>query len=85
MSFKIEKGIPIPAIERVERKRKYPLDTMAIGESFFVPGTKASSMHACITRFHKATKGKKDQGSKKFCVRTVTEDGVAGARVWRTE
>lgn len=82
--IKIERGVPIPLVDKPERESKYPFGEMEIEESFFVPNTKPSSMHACISRF------KKSKGSeRKFTVRSVTEKqgdkDVEGVRIWRIE
>lgn len=87
---KIEKGVPIPPVARAERKRKYPLGDIEVGDSFFRPNIKASSMHACIVRFNKANTGE----PREFLLRQVVEDyegnpespePVPGVRVWRTK
>lgn len=39
MSFKIEKNIPVPPKGNKKKKsRKYPLDKMEVGDSFFIKG-----------------------------------------------
>lgn len=47
MSFKIKAGVKLPTVEDTRHKtpRKYPFDTVKVGESFFVPD-KASNVFA---------------------------------------
>lgn len=76
MQFKIDDNIPIPPKTSGNgAKRKYPFDDLAVGQSCFVPAKKSAAITA-VFRTYKP---------KKFTVRTVTESGVTGARVWRTE
>lgn len=75
MSFKIEKGVALPATVRSGGKAKYPWNDMEIGDSFFVQGAKVETFYTLT-----ATQNKKD-ASKRFIARKV-EDGV---RVWRVE
>lgn len=80
--IKIEKGIALPARGRAI-PAKYPWAEMAPGDSFFVPnftvapksitGKTAMSVHA----------GKKIHPGSKWTMRTVTENGIKGVRVWR--
>jgi hypothetical protein len=70
--IEIDKSIKLPPA-----RMKYPWTAMGVGDSFFVPGKNTSSTRICnpptLT----------EQGWK-FAMRTVTEDGVKGVRVWRT-
>jgi hypothetical protein len=78
--MKIDANIPIPKIVQVARESKYPLRSLQIGDSFFIPkgnekGTRnsiSSLMDACSKRH-----------GLKFVTRTVVEDNVKGLRVWR--
>lgn len=73
MAFEIQKGIPLPKINRGTnggRKWKYPLLEMEVGDSFFAPDTRPSV-------------GSARKHGIKVTVRRVTEDGVDGWRVWR--
>lgn len=79
--FQIERGVEVPPPARLDRAIKYPFDKMELKDSVFIPDVKAPTIHACLTRFKKHPRGI----GKKFSVRTLTEDGVAGVRVWRTE
>lgn len=66
--IKIDKDIPIPV---GPMGSKYPLGKLEVGDSFFIEGQKTLSG---VFGQHKP---------KKFSVRTVTENGVKGVRVWR--
>lgn len=66
-------GIPLP--ENADRT-KYPWKTMAIGESFFVPGGKLTTFATtCNKNGHKYNRA--------FIARKYTRDGVEGIMVWR--
>lgn len=70
MSFKIEKGLPIPAETR-GRPKKYPWHEMCVGDSF-VGGVTARSL---ITRMGKRT-------GQKFASRKIGENKF---RIWRVK
>lgn len=73
MTYKIETGVPTPP--RAQKRRKYPLGDMSVGDSFFVPGGDSQTIGASWRRFK----------PKLFTARTVTENGIKGVRVWRLE
>lgn len=75
MTIKIDKGIPLP---KQVRTSKYPFADLGVGDSFFVPGVKAASL-GNAAKHHAARTG------HSYRSRTVTEDGVLGARIWRVE
>ena len=54
----------------------FPLEYMAIGESFFVPTLKPTPMHYTIDSLAKKVK-------VKVKIFTTTKDGCMGVRVWR--
>lgn len=72
--FKIESGVPLAA--KSERKTKYPWRGMEVGDSFFIPEAKQTSVSSC------AASATRSLGIK-LATRSVTENGVAGVRVWR--
>lgn len=74
--IKIDKGVPMPTGATGRPPNRYPWVGMEIGDSFFVPGRKAATMGGTLAS------AKKTHGYICRC-RTVTEDGVAGVRVWR--
>lgn len=86
--FTIDTNVPLPNIQRGgggggNRESKYPFSKLelpegaAFGGSFFVkttPKAFASTISA---------QNRKYKGQRKFTIRTVTENGVQGVRVWR--
>ena len=72
MTIKIEKGIPAP--EYTTPRQKYPFTQMDVGDSFFAPVPAVKLNNASARHKHLG---------KKFTIRAVTENGVAGARCWR--
>ena len=73
----IEKNMPIP--QKDIRKEKYPLDSMDVGDSFFIQSDKKdiAKMRNSVSS---ATTYKAFKTEMKFCVRSVE----GGVRVWRT-
>ena len=74
--YKIDSNVPMPAPRAKERK--YPLDSLDVGQSFFVPGVEMASVSGSIS------KGARQMKIKCQC-RAVVEGGVSGVRVWRVE
>jgi len=71
-------SLPVRVSEHVKHNRTvYPLSTMLKGESFFVAGERACK-RLCSAIGNKRL-------SRKFTVRTCTEDGVLGARAFKVE
>lgn len=111
--FKIDTGVPVPAIKRTGAATSiYPFDALEVGQSFFVPATEdmpnpgkslastvssASKRYATENGTREITRKNRTTGEKetvevptyhydrKFMVRSVEENGVKGARVWRVE
>ena len=77
-NYKISKSIPIPEAVRRGRKSKYPFADLGPKESFFIEGKKISSISPLIQVW-------KNKLGYRFIARSVTEEGKAGVRVWRTE
>lgn len=77
MQIEVTNTVPVPASRSRKGTCKYPFATMNVGDSFFV----ALSTHTfdAYIRSWKA----RSQSTFKFTVRTVTENGVKGVRVWR--
>jgi uncharacterized protein (DUF2249 family) len=71
--IQIEKSVPLPKKEDGRKRTKFPWDSMEVGDSFFVEGTKRTSMSSNITQIN-ATRA-----PKKFTQRSVE----GGVRVWR--
>ena len=75
----IDKDKPQPLGLGRGAPRKYPFDELTVGESFFVPGLKAADLSGSIGA------AKRRCPERNFSSRTVTENGVTGARVWRIQ
>lgn len=74
MKIQIDKDIPVFAQQHPSRReRKYPLNEMAVGDSFFVAGQKTTGSAASNAR----TYGKNNR--KRFTVRSIE----GGIRIWR--
>ena len=85
--FEIEKGIPIPAVQRrAAGSSKYPFASLEVGDSFFVAATpsEGESQNEASDRVFNSLSGSKYRAKKHlnrdFTARVV--DG--GVRVWRT-
>ena len=86
--IRIDRGIPIAASRLLSgRNTKYPWLEMHIGDSFFVPHNIDSTIHASTAS--ERMRANASQASRrygyKFITGTVTEKGIVGTRVWRTE
>jgi len=79
MKFNVESNIDIDKY-KPNRLRKYPFDTMGVGDSFFAPNDDCKKIDI-TARLYSASSIYGTKNNKKFSVRRV--DG--GARVWRTE
>lgn len=79
MGFVIEKNVEIPSAGVTQKK--YPLRELEVGDSFFVPGENAKA----IGRVRNAAFQAGKVHGLAFTCRVVTESGVRGIRVWRTE
>ncbi len=75
--MQIQTNIPLPEDHRGGYYR-YKWDEMGIGASFFVPEITIQSLSSAANRAASRL-------DMKFTCRSVTEDGVEGVRVWRTE
>jgi hypothetical protein len=75
MSYKIDKGIPMPV--PTGSPCKYPFKDMVVGDSFLVPEADAKNLHARIQS--RANHLRASIRGYKLAVRRV--DG--GRRVWR--
>lgn len=72
----INDDIPLPAQRLRGRPSPYPFSTMAVGQSFFTVAASSTAIYKSASYYGKC-KG------RKFTVRSVTENGVDGVRVWR--
>ena len=71
-AYEIDKGIPIPP-PASRRRCKYPFAVMKVGDSFFVPGGKRSTIRSAVHTRRKA------HPNERWVVRTKDN----GVRVWR--
>lgn len=74
MTFKIEKGVPIPP-KIASSIKKYPFEKLKIGDSFFVPladGKSPSSLFSAIS-----------QAKKRLGINLFSAKVKDGRRVWR--
>lgn len=91
--FKVQSGVPLPEISRAPKtpRRKFPVQGMAPGQMFFVPGKTSKSVSAYISRITKNLPGK--YTARQTTARLVDEDwmpcaaahpdAVVGVGVWR--
>lgn len=93
--FPVQKGVPIPEINRAPKsgRRKYPIESMGVGDMFFIEERPTKLVSAYISRISKDLPGK---FSARHCwMRKVgsgwetAEPGTKGAKegtgVWRIE
>ena len=74
MEIKIEKGIPVAERQYGSMSGVTGLvRTMEIGDSIFLPGKSGKAGY--LARYSKG----------KITVRSITENGVKGVRIWRIE
>lgn len=75
----IDKGNkPIPSAAGGGASRKYPFADMSQGDSFFAPGVTASGLISSGRGYLL----RHPRPGYRFVCRTVTENGVKGARIW---
>lgn len=72
--IKIDDDIPIP-----KARNKYPFAQLKVGSSFFADGKYGA---ICSAARQWAARW---EPNARFIVRTVTENGVTGTRIWRIE
>lgn len=70
--IKVENNVPVPAF--IEGARKFPFNTMAVGDSFLINGYDPTVVRTAAAAYGKAHK-------QKFTVRKTPE----GHRCWRYE
>lgn len=77
-AFVVEKGVPIPSRRNIGRPSIYPWASMQVGDSFFAPIGKGKAGVA------KGSYNAQKLHGIKLTTRSVTENGRAGVRIWRT-
>lgn len=93
--LKVYDNVPLPPINRTPKAlpRKYPLDTMKVGQMVFVAGRGYKSLSAYISRISKNVPGRFAVRSCWVVVRDDklvevpegTPDAIQGSGVWRVE
>lgn len=78
IQYKIESGIEAPQTDN--RGGKYPFKLMAVGDSFFVPGS-AENINRVALRVANAA----HYAAKRYGFRFTTRRNADGVRVWRVE
>jgi len=76
--MEIEKNIPIPGKKGGNRNLRYPWDKMEVNDSVFITGKSQQTISHAAKEWTR-----RNNLSKKFTTRIVTENGVKGVRVWR--
>ena len=97
MLLSIKKGVPLPPVGRgappPPARRRYPLDTMAVGDMFFVPGAKRKPLDNLVANANRRMQPKRFSVRKCFAHEMIegwdvcAEDypgAVQGIGVWRT-
>lgn len=90
MSFEIQNNIEVPA-RTSTKPEKYPFRQLLNGQSFFVPnrvledGTSKAGISPSTVGGATKRAAAGGYGHVQFVYRNVTEDGVAGTRVWRQD
>lgn len=78
MTLSIDKNIPIPPVETIIRKQRFPYNTMEIGDSFFLPNRETRDIRTYIN------KAAKRNSIECWCAKD-TKEGISGVRVWRVK
>lgn len=78
--YPVDKKVPLPQRLSRPKRSKYPLEHLNVTDSFFVPHAKSTSFSGTVQNFRLSHP---DKAHWKFTVRTVTENGVEGVRLWR--
>ena len=77
--YAIQPGLPIPTPHSVAGPgpaTRYPYHRMQVGDSFFVPSSTVKQL--AVGHWQRVT-------GFRFSRRAVTEGGVKGNRIWRTQ
>lgn len=81
MSFEVQDGVPIPRAGSSRKyTSKYPLRTMAPGESFFIPVEGEN-----FVRVQRTVASAASRQGVKIVTRRVKEGDAVGIRVWRAD
>ncbi len=94
----VQKSVPLPAIDRTPKgkRRKHPVNTMAVGDMYFMPGAATKSVSAYISRITKPLPGtfsarhvwmrpgKPHEKAEGVIATPDTTGAKEGTGVWRT-
>lgn len=69
--IKIEKNVPLPMCPA-----RFPFTAMEVGDSFFAANVTGSALS-------NASSHSRQRLGHKYTTKTITENGVIGARIWR--
>ena len=87
MSIQIEDNVELPPRTHGGPNRLYPLDELAIGQSFFAAAV--DDTDEAVVRLqgtlHSSARGVTKRTGARFTTRQWTQDGRRGIRVWRIE
>lgn len=83
MQVQIDSHIPLVTKRIQKRACKWPWRKMKVGQSFFAAGYSAAS-HPSLPQMTASNAKRLVRGSD-WAVRSVTEHGVKGVRVWRVK
>lgn len=78
--YEIEKNVPIPPEARRTRQSKYPLRSMAAGDSFMIP----LPVDAPKESYARAQQSVQSYASR-WKIKVTTRKVEGGVRVWRME
>ncbi len=75
--IKIEKNVPFPVPVKGAPNKKYPLGEMEVGDSFFAPDVRSSTISGAFAHYEAL--------GLKFSCRTIKDNSglPLGVRVWR--
>lgn len=88
----VQRGVTIPNVTKAVR-RKYPFDSMAVGDMFFVPGKAKNTLTAITSATGRKLKRK---FTTRLCFMVETRDGwkpaaegaknaIQGVGIWRVK
>jgi len=89
----VQRNVPIPKVAKTEGRRKYPFESMAVGDMFFVPGKTKNTLTAITSTAGRKLKRK---FTTRLCYMAETRDGwkqvpssakgaTIGVGVWRVK
>ena len=85
-TYTVESGIPLPPDAPLRGRRRYAWQSMAVGDSLFIPRQGGERWDNVRGRIHASLRYFKLRSDWQFTARkrTPERDGEEGYRVWRT-